>query len=600
MTKTKRVPLRSDVPVADTWDLSPLYKSDAAWNRAFVRLDEHIPRFASFRGKLGRSAQTLRACCDFQVDFEKEAERLGSYASLKASENVADSSYQGMLGRYVHVATKANETASFIAPEIQAIPKKRMDGFLESAVLKPFRFQIERLLRYKPHILSEAEERILAMQGEVAETAGKVFGQLNDADLKFGFVKNERGEIIELTQGSFRGLLESPKRSVRKEAFDKFYASYNAHENTLAAALSSSVLQDVYQARVRNFPSSLDAALFADKIPASVYDSLIEAVHANLETVYRYLEIRRRALKLRDLRFYDTYVPIVKVPRKHTPYSEAVNTVSEAFKPLGEEYRRVLSAGLAGGWVDRYENHGKRSGAFSGGGYVGPPYILLNYKEDVIDHVFTLAHEAGHSMHTFYSARQQPFQDYRYTIFVAEVASTFNEQILNHYLLERARDKPSQAFLINREIDEIRGTLIRQTMFAEFEKVIHAIAERGEPLTLERLRAEYRALLDLYFGPGLTIDMPLELECFRIPHFYSAFYVYKYATGLAAAIALSEKVLHGGPKEREQYLAFLRSGGSKYPLEQLRDAGVDMEKPEPVAAAMQRFKGLVDKLETLV
>ena len=600
MTKTKRVPLRSDVPVADTWDLSPLYKSDAAWNRAFVRLEEQIPMFASFRGKLGRSAQTLRACCDFQVDFEKEAERLGSYASLKASENVADSKYQGMLARYVHVATKANETASFIAPEIQAIPKKRMDGFLKSPVLKPFRFQIERLLRYKPHILSEAEERILAMQGEVAETAGKVFGQLNDADLKFGFVKDERGEIIELTQGSFRGLLESPKRSVRKEAFDKFYASYNAHENTLAAALSSSVLQDVYQARVRNFPSSLGAALFADKIPASVYDSLIEAVHANLETVYRYLEIRRRALKLRDLRFYDTYVPIVKVPRKHTPYSEAVNTVSEAFKPLGEEYRRVLSAGLAGGWVDRYENQGKRSGAFSGGGYVGPPYILLNYKEDVIDHVFTLAHEAGHSMHTFYSARQQPFQDYRYTIFVAEVASTFNEQLLNHYLLERAQDKLSQAFLINREIDEIRGTLIRQAMFAEFEKIIHAIAERGEPLTLERLRAEYRALLDLYLGPGLTIDKPLELECFRIPHFYSAFYVYKYATGLAAAIALSEKVLHGGPKERERYLAFLRSGGSKYPLEQLRHAGVDMEKPEPVAAAMQRFKGLVDKLETLV
>jgi oligoendopeptidase F len=274
--------------------------------------------------------------------------------------------------------------------------------------------------------------------------------------------------------------------------------------------------------------------------------------------------------------------------------------VSEAFKPLGEEYRRVLSAGLAGGWVDRYENQGKRSGAFSGGGYVGPPYILLNYKEDVIDHVFTLAHEAGHSMHTFYSARQQPFQDYRYTIFVAEVASTFNEQLLNHYLLERAQDKLSQAFLINREIDEIRGTLIRQAMFAEFEKIIHAIAERGEPLTLERLCAEYRALLDLYLGPGLTIDKPLELECFRIPHFYSAFYVYKYATGLAAAIALSEKVLHGGPKERDRYLAFLRSGGSKYPLEQLRHAGVDMEKPEPVAAAMQRFKGLVDKLETLV
>jgi len=599
-TKMKRVPLRRDVHVADTWDLAPLYKSDAAWGRAFNKLDKQIPKFASFRGKLGRSAEMLRACCDLQVGFEKEAERLGSYASLKASEDVANSAYQGMLARYTHLAMMANEAASFIAPEIQAIPKKRMDAFLKNAVLKPFRFQIERLLRYKPHILSEAEERILAMQGEVAETAGKVFGQLNDADLKFGFVTNERGETVELTQGSFRGLLESPKRSVRKEAFDKFYASYRAHENTLAAALSSSVLQDVYQARVRNFPSALDAALFADKIPASVYDSLIEAVHANLKTVYRYLEIRRRALKLRDLRFYDTYVPIVKVPRKHTPYSEAVSTVCEALKPLGEEYRHVLSAGLAGRWVDRYENQGKRSGAFSGGGYVGPPYILLNHKEDVIDHVFTLAHEAGHSMHTFYSARRQPFQDYRYSIFVAEVASTFNEQLLNHYLLEQAQGKAARAFLINREIDEIRGTLIRQTMFAEFEKTIHAIAERGEPLTLDRIQAEYRSLLDLYFGPALTMDKALEIESFRIPHFYSAFYVYKYATGLAAAIALSEKVLQGEPAARNRYLAFLQSGGSKYPLDLLRDAGVDMEKPGPVSTAMERFKELVDTLETLV
>jgi len=600
MAKVKRTPLRSEIPVADTWDLSPLYKSDAAWDRAFRKLEKRVPEFARFRGKLGKSAKMLRACYDFQVEFEKEGERLGNYAGLKASEDVANCKYQGMIARFTHFAMIASEEGSFIAPEIQAIPKERMGAFLKSPELKPYRFQIEKLLRYKPHILSEPEERLLAMQGEIVDTADKVFGQLNDADLKFGLVENERGEKIELTQSSFRGLLESPKRSVRKAAFDKFYGVYAAHENTLAATLSSSVLQDVYHARVRNFPSTLGAALFGDKVPGSVYDSLIAAIHANFDTVYRYLDIRRRALKLKEIRICDNYVPIVKIPRKVTPYAEAVKTVCDAFAPLGDEYCRTLEAGLTGRWVDRYENQGKRSGAFSGGGYAGPPYILLNYKDDIIDHVFTLAHEAGHSMHTYYSARHQPFQDYHYSIFVAEVASTFNEQLLNHYLIGRAKDKLSRAFLINREIDEIRGTLVRQTMFAEFEKITHAAAEAGEPLTLEYLRAAYRGLLDAYFGPEFTVDKALELECFRIPHFYSAFYVYKYATGLAAAIALSERVLHGGAKDRDRYLAFLRTGGSKYPLDALRDAGVDLVKPEPVAAAMSRFKELVDELEHLV
>jgi oligoendopeptidase F len=600
MTTTKRVPARGQVAIEDTWDLTALFPSDAAWDRAYGRLDKQIPRFETFRGKLGRSAKTLRACFDFQVAFEKQAECLGNYASLKSSEDLASSTYQGMLARYIHLATHANEASSFMAPEIQAIPKKRMDAFLKSPELKPYRFQLERLLRYRPHILSAPEERILAMQGEISDTADKIFSQLNYADLTFGFVRNERGEKIELTQGSFRTFLESPRRAVRKEAFDRFYAEYAAHANSLAAALGSSVLQDVYQARVRNFPSVRDASLFSEKVPVSVYDNLLVAVHANLDTVYRYLELRRKALRLRDLHSYDTYVPIVSMARHVTPYRKAVDTIAAALAPLGDEYNRTLRAGLLGRWVDRYENKGKRSGAFSSGGFSGPPYILMNYKDDVIDQVFTLAHEAGHSMHTYHSAQRQPFQDYRYTIFVAEVASTFNEQLVNTHLLGRAKDKTTRAFLINREIDEIRGTLIRQTMFAEFEKIIHEIAESGEPLTLERLRAEYRALLDLYFGPEFTVDEALSLECLRIPHFYSAFYVFKYATGLSAAIALAQQVLSGGETARKRYLQFLQGGGSKYPLDLLRDAGVDMETPEPVAAAMTRFRELVDALEELV
>lgn len=600
-TKAKKAPPRNQVREADTWDLKPLFRSDAAWNKAFKKLEGMIPGYEAFRGRLGDSPKVLRECYDFDVEFEKLAERVGTYAHLKASEDVANSTYQGMVAKYVHLSTRASEAASYIAPEIQAIPEDRIQQYLKDPALAEFRFSLEKLLRYRPHILSEREERLLAMQGEVAGTAGKVFGQLNDADMKFGFVKDETGRRVELTHASFRSLLESPRRRVRKDAFHKFYAAYASHAHTIAAALSGSVLQDVYYARARNYPSALEASLFSDKVPLAVYDSLIQAVHDNLGTVYRYLEVRRKALGVKRMHSYDTYVPLVERQRTRVPYLSAVKTICAAFEPLGSAYVKPLEAGLkTGRWVDRYENQGKRSGAFSSGGYTGPPYILMNYRDDVIDSMFTLAHEAGHSMHTYFSARTQPFQYYGYTIFVAEVASTFNEQLLNKYLLDRARDKRTRAFLINKEIDEIRGTLVRQTMFAEFEKVIHAIAEAGEPLTLERFREEYRKLLEIYFGPDFRIDEELSLEGLRIPHFYHAFYVYKYATGISAAIALSQNVLGGGAKERDAYLNFLKGGGSKFPLDLLRDAGVDMESPVPVATAMAHFKSLVDELEELI
>lgn len=601
MPATKRVPTRAEVKVEDTWDLGPLYKSDAAWHAAYKKLEKMVPGFEKFRGKLGTSAKVLRACYEFETEFELLGERLGSYAHLKASEDVANSTYQGMVAQYTWLATRAGEAASYIAPEIQAIPEKKIKAYLNDPVLKDYKFSLQKLLRYRPHILSEKEERLLAMQGEVAGTASKVFGQLNDADLKFGMIADERGRKVELSHGSFRSLLESPKRSVRKEAFHEFYKVYEDHANTVAATLSSSVLQDVYYSRARSYPSAREGSLFHDNIPVAVYDSLIKAVHDNLKTVYRYLDVRKKALKLKDIHVYDTYVPIFEQGRVNIPWDKAVKTICDALEPLGNGYVNVLSSGLNGGrWADRYENKGKRSGAFSSGGYEGPPYILMNYRPDTIDSMFTLAHEAGHSMHTYFSAKNQPFHYYGYTIFVAEVASTFNEQLLNKYLLDRAKDKKSRAFLINKEIDEIRGTLVRQTMFAEYEKVLHAIAEAGEPLTLERIREEYGKLLKLYFGPKFAMDDQLSLEGLRIPHFYHAFYVYKYATGISAAIALSQRVLNGGAKERDQYLNFLKSGGSKFPLDLLRDAGVDMERPEPVATAMKRFAELVDELEELV
>ncbi|HNR35437.1 MAG TPA: oligoendopeptidase F [Candidatus Hydrogenedentes bacterium] len=597
----KHLPKRHEVAVNDTWDLSPLFKSDEAWMRAYRKLERQIPRLAGFKGTLGRSARCLLACLEFQTRFEREAERLGEYAGLKAAEDVGNSRYQGLVARYMHLATNANEQASYIAPEIQAIPAGRMREFLKDKCLAPYRFQLKKLLRYKPHILSHAEERLLAMQGEVIEALPRIFNQLNDADLSFGACEDDRGKKVPLTQGSFRSFLESHRRSIRKKAFDQFYAEYDAHKNTLAAALNASVLQDVYQARVRHFPSAREAALFADNVPIAVYDNLIETVRAHLDIVHRYLAIRKKALRLKSLHVYDTYVPLVQTVTRRTPYEKAARTVCEALSPLGKEYVRPLEEGLLKKrWVDRYENAGKQSGAFSSGSYDGLPYILLNYRDDVLDHVFTLAHEAGHSMHSYLSARSQSFQDYRYSIFVAEVASTFNEQLLNAHLLEQAKDRETRAYLVNREIDEIRGTLIRQTMFAEFERNIHAVVENGEPLTLERFRAEYRSLLDAYFGPEVVIDDALSLECFRIPHFYSAFYVYKYATGLSAAIALSRAVLQGGEAERKRYLAFLQSGGSRFPLDQLRHAGVDLSRPRPVTDAMEHFRALVNELETLV
>lgn len=601
MMKKKTVPSRNQLKAMDTWDLTRMFPADSSWELGYKKLEGMIPVFDEFRGTLGQSAKRLRACCEFEVKFNRLAERLGVYAYLKSSEDVTNNLYQGMLARFSYLATIAAEKASFIEPEIQSIPKKKFAAFLESRELAPYRFNLEKLMRFRPHILSAKEERVLAMQGEVAGSASKIFGQLNDADLKFGFVKNEDGVQVELTQGSFRSMLESPKRAVRKEAFTKFYTEYADHANTIAATLSSSVLQDVYHARVRNFSSAREAALFGEKVPGAVYDSLIDAVHANLDTVYRYLALRKRALRVDALHAYDTYVPIIPEGKVNIPYGKAVDTICSALSPLGPDYVHTLRAGLmAGRWVDRYENRGKRSGAFSYGCYDSPPYILMNYKPEVQDSMFTLAHEAGHSMHSHFSAKAQPYQYSHYTIFVAEVASTFNEQLLNAHLLDRVKDKKERARLINREIDEIRGTIIRQTMFAEYEKIIHAMGEQGEPLTLENLRAEYMKLLQTYFGPAMVLDPNLDLEGLRIPHFYHAFYVYKYATGLSAAIALSQAVLNGGARERDRYLAFLKSGGAQYPLDQLRTAGVDLEKPEPVANAMAHFKALVEELETLV
>ena len=596
----KRLPARGDVAVGDTWDLGSLFSSDVAWSAALAEWEKRIPGFAAFAGTLASSPERLAECLAYDLSVDREGDRLGTYAHLRASEDQAAADSQRMTGRFQHVATLAGEKASFIRPEIMAIPPETLSAWMKLPVLADYRLLLERLTRTRPHVLSEPEEKLLAMQGSFAGTAGKVFRQLTDADMKFGSVTTGDGNQIELSNATFVTLLHDSSREVRRTAFQQYYAQYEAHANTLAATLSGSNERDVYAARVRHYPSAVEAALFADNVPIAVYDQLIAAVHAHLPAVHRYYDLRKRILGLDDIHHYDCYVPLVPELEQRHSWSDAVRVVIESLAPLGADYSTQLERGLLGRWCDRYPNAGKQSGAFSSGTYDSDPYILMNFQEEAIEHVFTLAHEAGHSMHTRYSAEAQPYHYSGYTIFVAEVASTFNEQLLTRLLLTRATSAKERAAIIAREIDSIRATIVRQTMFAEFERKSHASAEAGEPLTLERLRTIYRELLDAYFGPRFAIDKQLELECLRIPHFYNAFYVYKYATGLSAAITLAKRVAEGGEKELEAYLAFLRGGCSKWPLDLLRDAGVDLEKPEPVAIALTRFSELVDELGTLL
>jgi oligoendopeptidase F len=596
----KTLPARKAVPAGDTWDLASLCRSDAEWEQALAVWEARISQFAPYAGTLGTSAERLAECLAHDLAFDREGDRLGTYAQLRASEDLASADAQRMVGRFQHVSTRAGEAASFIRPEIMAIPPATLADWMSLPVLAPYRLLLERIVRTRPHTLSEREEKLLAMQGTFAGTAGKVFRQLTDADLKFGDVTTGKGERVELSNATFTTLLHDTAPDVRRTVFHQFYAEYEAHANTLAATLSGSNERDIYAARVRGFPSAVEAALFSDNVPLSVYDRLVDAVRGNLPAVHRYYDLRKRVLGLDEIHLYDCYVPLVpELEQRHT-WDQAVAVILESLAPLGGDYGQRLERGLRGRWCDRYPNAGKRSGAFSSGTYDSDPYILMNFQEDVIEHVFTLTHEAGHSMHTRFSADAQPYQYSGYTIFVAEVASTFNEQLLTRLLLERATSPKERAAIIAREIDSIRATIIRQTMFAEFERKTHASAEAGEPLTLERLRGIYRELLAAYFGPRFTVDPQLELECLRIPHFYNAFYVYKYATGLAAAITLAKRVADGAPGALDRYLGFLKGGSSKWPLDLLRDAGVDLETPAPVDTALARFSELVDELATLL
>ena len=599
MEKTA-TPTRADIPDSDKWDLTHLFADVGKWHEDVAWITQTYPRITEWKGRIGESAQTLAEFLEFEKQLDLKIERVYHFASLQLAEDSANNEYLARVGQLQNLMTQIGEAAAFVVPEIQAIDDARWNEFIADPVLQPWRIALHKIRRMRPHVLSEAEERLLALGSAALDGYDDAFSQLTDVDMKFGVLTDADGQERPLTQSSFSSFLLKRNADVRRRAFHQFYAEFADHQYTLATALAYSVKADVFRARARNYPSAREASLFKDDVPVAVYDGLIGAVRQGIPALLRYYELRRRVLKLDELHAYDTYVPLVAEIETHISFDDAIDKVTAALEPLGPEYVGALREGLRGRWCDRYETKGKRSGAFSSGSYGAPPYILMNYKEDVFADVYTLAHEAGHSMHTWFSQKSQAYQDYNYPIFLAEVASTFNEELLTHFLLEQANEPKMRAYIINRQIDDIRGTVFRQTMFAEFEKVIHDIEESGEALTLDVFRREYRKLLDAYFGDVVKIDPELELECLRIPHFYSAFYVYKYATGLSAAVALSERVLAQEPGAVESYLGFLNSGGSKFPLDTLRAAGVDMTSSAPVESTIALFDRRVSELEKLL
>src|SRR5213595_1336530 len=595
------IPTRADVPETDKWDLTHLFADVSKWQEDFAWLQREYPKFAEWKGRAGESVQTLAGLLEFEKAVEQKMERVYHYASLQAAEDSTNNDYLARIGQVQNLLTRISEAAAFVVPEILAIDEERFGKFLADLALKEWAIKLHKIRRMRPHVLSVPEERLLALSNVALSGYDDTFSQLTDVDMKFGVLVDETGRERPLSQNSFSSFLVKRDHELRKRAFHQFYAEFRDHQFTLAASLAYSVKADVFHARARHYSSALKAALFPDDVPIAVYDGLIQSVRANLKSLFRYFDLRRRALGLRELHHYDTYVPLVPEIETRFTFDEAAEMVLRALAPLGKEYVDVLAQGLrAKRWCDRYESKGKRSGAFSSGSYGGPPYILMNYKQDVFADVYTLAHEAGHSMHSWFSQKSQLFQNYEYPIFLAEVASTFNEELLTHYLLETTSDPKMRAYIINRQIDDLRGTLFRQTMFAEFEKNIHAVEESGDALTLASFKSEYHKLLETYFAENFFLDPELDLECLRIPHFYHAFYVYKYATGISAAVALSQQVLSGQQAAVDAYLNFLRSGGSKFPLETLRAAGVDMTTSAPIESTLRLFECRVEELEELL
>ncbi len=587
---------RAEQKTQDTWDLGSLFTNLSDWEAAAEELKQRIEKAPEFKGSLLQGKDSFLKTLKWYEETGILVERIYNWAFLNYAGDASDGTNVKHYSLAASYLSQLSAAMAFFDPELLSIEDSVIETYLSDPDFTPYKVFIQKARRFKEHILSEAEERILALQSEVASTPRSTFSDLTNVDFNFGELDGTT-----LTQSSLSSFLMQEDRDVRRRAYKQFYATYDASKHAIARLYEGQVKQDIFRSKARGYASCREMALFPDNVPVSVYDNLIKAVHDALPELHKYYELRAKLLGVEKLAHYDVYVPLVQGIKTITPYEEAVKIIEKALAPLGPDYVETITKGLLDErWVDRYENKGKRSGAFSSGTFTSKPYILLNYKEDVLRDVFTVAHEGGHSMHSYYSSKNNPYFQYDYTIFEAEVASTFNEQLIAKYLIDTATDDKMKAYIIGKQIDDIVATLFRQTMFAEFEMIIHREAEAGVPVTLELLRGEYRKLLELYFGSSVEFEEESDLEGMRIPHFYSPFYVYKYATGLSASIALSRKVLQGDEKDRDAYLSFLRSGGSLYPIESLKKAGVDMASVEPVKSALESFASLLEQFKALL
>lgn len=591
---------RSEIDSKYKWRLEDLFDSEESWNVAAAEAEACIAEMPKHKGKFSKTGVAMVACLNDMYDLSGKVMKLYAYAYMKRDEDSANAKSQEIAGKAERLATKFSEAISFFEPELLQLTQERIAAMQRrSPALREYSFIIDEIMRKKAHILSFAEEKILAMSAEATSVGQDVFMMFNNADIRFEPFPGTNGEKTELTIGRYVKFLESRDRNLRRRAFRSMYKAYEEHKNTLAAAYAGSVKSDVFYSRVRKYKSSFLAALYHDNVPSKVYNGLIKSVHDHIHLLTKYLEIRQRVLSVRRVHMYDLYVPLVTMPEKVYSFEEAKDIVIQAMKPLGEDYQKGLEKAFSEGWIDVCENQGKRTGAYSWGCYDSHPYILLNWQGTIND-VFTLAHELGHAMHSYYSNLAQPIQYANYKIFVAEVASTVNEILLMEYMFENSKDDIEKSFLLNHYLEEFRATVYRQTMFAEFEKKAHKMYEKGAVLTCETLSELYMKLQHKYFKKVVKIDDEISMEWARIPHFYTAYYVYKYATGFCSATHIVSGILSGNKKKKDAYLSFLKSGGSDYPMELLKKAGVDLSVQEPIDAAFDVFEEKLNQFEVLM
>lgn len=596
----KETKTRDQIDQRYKWKIDAMYSDDEQWKADYKTVEDKAKDFVVYSGRLGESPQILLEALQKKDNIWLLLEKVYVYSRMKKDEDNRVTKYQAMSDRSGSLIAKTSSYMSFFTPELLEIPEEKLRGFLEAEKgLKLYEHSINDILREKAHVLSKNEENLMAQFSEIAGSTDDIFSMINNADIRFGFIKDEDGDEVEVTHGRYIGFMESHDRRVRKDAFEHVYGAYDKLKNTLATTYNYNTKTDVITARIRKYASARSMALSGDNIPETVYDNLVDTVNSRLDLLHRYVEVRRKMLGVDEVHMYDMYVPLVEMPKEEIPYEKALEIIRKGLVPMGEDYLGKMNKGIDAGWIDVYENEGKTSGAYSFGSYDSMPYIMMNYNGKLKD-VFTLIHEMGHSMHSYYTRQNQPFTYGGHSIFTAEVASTVNESLLMHHLLNTCEDPEEKKYLLNLYIEEFRTTLFRQTMFAEFEKLTHEAVEKGEVLTAEWLSKEYGKLNRKYYGERVVYDPQIEMEWARIPHFYRAFYVYKYATGYSAAAAISEKILKEGAPARDAYIEFLKTGESDYPIELLKIAGVDMGKPEPIEQAMDAFEKLIVEIEKLV